>query len=227
MFDQIKGINDSFYFINKNNNFTYNDLISLRHEFKAKHQTLLKFVWWDLWLNKKDIVQSKINHYKGLSKKIHARKTIVKPVDKKIAFQFQIDNHLNSPLLGFRRFGLYNGTNLIAIAVFAKKRKFKDGSYSAELLHYCTLNHHHINGGLSKLIASFVKTYPIDSLMTYVDLDWSDGEKFKKVGFEIIEKQPPRYFKVINQLRVPCDIEESDVFNMGNLKLMLNLNTIK
>jgi hypothetical protein len=211
-------------FIDKTNKQNENDLINLRTQIKEKNQKQLIIIWWDFWLNKPQIIKSKIKHLLGLSTKIHARKTVVKPIDKNKALEFQINNHLLSPLSGYKRFGLFLDNQLIAVAVFAKKRKFRDNSYSAELLRFSTLNNIHINGGLSKLIKAFTLQHPIDSLMTYIDLDWSDGRKFEKIGFKIINQQPPMFFKLNDLERTLSTPQQFDVFNLGSLKLLLMIN---
>lgn len=212
----------AFYYVDQSNLKNHNNLLNLREKVKQNHQKLLVFIWWDLWQYKTDVVKSKIKHIIGQSTKIHARKTTVKPINRNKAIDFQQKNHLSVALPGFKRYGLFLNDDLIALAVFAKKRKFNDGSYSAELLRFSTKNNLHINGGLSKLIKPYLNTYHIDSLMTYVDLDWADGSKFKKIGFKIINNQPPMFFKLENNSRQLSSPQKYDVFNMGSLKLLLN-----
>jgi hypothetical protein len=216
--------NYALCYIDIKNEQNEKDLVNLRTQIKELNQKHLVIIWWDFWLNKPQIIKSKINHLLGLSTKIHARKTVLKPIDKDQALEFQINNHLMTPLPGYKRFGLFLNNQLIAVAVFAKKRKFRDNSYSAELLRFSTLNNIHINGGLSKLIKAFTLQHPIDSLMTYADLDWSDGRKFEKIGFEIIDQQPPMFFKLNNSIRTLSSSQQFDVFNLGSLKLLLIIN---
>jgi len=210
----------AFLCVEKNNDFSPQNLIDFRDRIKQKHHKFLIFIWWDLWQNRKEIIKSKIRHQIGLSEKIHARKTTVRVIEKEIALEFQKHNHLMMPLPGYKHLGLFLDNQLIALAIFAKKRKFRDDSYSAELLRFCTLNHSHINGGLSKLIKAFTLKHPIDSLMTYIDLDWADGSNFEKIGFEIIDEQPPMFFKIVDGQRILSLQKDYDVFNLGSLKLM-------
>ncbi len=212
----------AFYYVDQSNLKNYKELLNLREKVKQNHQKLLVFVWWDLWQYKTDVVKSKISHIVGKSIKIHARKTNIVSINKTEAMAFQQQNHLSVPLPGFKRYGLILNDEIIALAVFAKKRKFNDGSFSAELLRFSTKNNVHINGGLSKLIKPYLNTYNINSLMTYVDLDWSDGSKFEKIGFKIINYQPPMFFKLKNNVRQLSTPEKFDVLNMGSLKLLLD-----
>ena len=216
----LKQLSFAFLCVEKYNTLSPQNLIDFRENIKHKHHKFLIFIWWDLWQNKTEIVKSKIRHLIGLSEKIHARKTTVKVIEKEIAIEFQKHNHLMMPLPGYKHIGLSLDNQLIALAVFAKKRKFRDGSYSAELLRFCTLNHTHINGGLSKLIKSFYLQHSIDSLMTYIDLDWADVSNFKKIGFEKIDEQPPMFFKIVDGQRVLSHQKDCHVFNLGSYKLM-------
>ena len=215
----------SIYFIDKNDEITVEELLALRQKHQTEFNKLLIFIWWDLWELKPKIIKSKLFHLLGKSQKIHARKTSIKYVEKSTAIDFQLNTHLMIPLTAYKRIGLYLDDELIALGVFAKKRKFRDGTYSAELLRFCTKNNYHINGGLSKLIKTFSVQHSIDSLMTYVDLDWSNGSKFERIGFKTVEKQPPLYFKLKNNKRVLSTSSNYDIFNVGSLKLILTLES--
>ena len=184
-----------------------------------EYNKFLVFIWFDLWLNKKEIIISKLTHLCGFSKKIHARKTTVQIVNKEDCELFFIENHLNQPVLGFKRIGLYLNSELIGLASFAKRRKFRDESYSAELLQFATKNGTHINGGLSKLIKHFKIKHSFDSLMTYIDLDWSNGEKFSKIGFNLDSNKKSVYFNKIDT-SVPriVSLKKTDIFNLGSIK---------
>lgn len=185
----------------------------------SEFSKFLVFIWFDLWQNKREIILSKITHLCEKSEKIHARKTKVQTVSKEDCNLFFVKNHLNKPVLGYRRIGLYLNQELIALASFAKRRKFRDDTYSAELLQFATKNGIHINGGLSKLIKHFKENHSIDSLMTYIDLDWSNGGKFLKIGFTIESTKTPVYF-VTNQGTNLRDVSPLNrtIFNLGSLK---------
>lgn len=213
----------SLYLILESDESSYTDFINKRAEEQDNHESYLIFIWFDLWANKPNIILSKLTHLLGLSTKLHARKTKVELVSKSDCEAFFLANHLNQPVIGYKRIGLSIQNELVALASFAKRRKFRDGSYSAELLQFSTINNHHINGGLSKIIKHFTKSHPIDSLMTYIDLDWSTGDKFEKIGFEIESQRHFVYFELEpqnNQRRVTSNTN-APIFNTGSQKALI------
>jgi hypothetical protein len=220
---RFKDYNFSFFLVLENEDNTYINFIKKRELEDSDFSSFLIFIWFDLWYSKQEIILSKITHLFGLSKKLHARKTNVELVNKIDAQNFFTQNHLNQPVIGYKRIGLSINNELVALASFAKRRKFRDDSYSAELLQFATKNNHHINGGLSKVIKHFIKNHPIDSLMTYIDLDWSTGAKFEKIGFEIDTKRNHVNFMIdhTNGQRTVIQDDNSKIFNTGSLKSLI------
>jgi len=214
----------SIFLVKESEKNTYPHFIEKREAEQNAHNSYLIFLWFDLWENKPKVVLSKLTHLFGLSTKLHARKAKVEFVDKAECKLFFTNNHLNQPVIGYKRIGLLIDNKMVALASFAKRRKFRDGTYSAELLQFSTLNNHHINGGLSKIIKHFTKSHPIDSLMTYIDLDWSTGEKFKKIGFEIDSQRDYVNFEleVDNKQRRVTTNSNSHIFNTGSQKALIH-----
>lgn len=209
----------SLFLVDQNENNTVELFLKARIHEQKTNQRFLVFIWYDLWLTKPAVVKSKITHLIGLSQKVHARKTKVVTIDKNDCQIFFNANHLNQPATGYKRIGLTLNDELIAVASFGKRRKFRDNTYSAELLQFTTKNNVHINGGLSKLIQAFKNMHTFDSLMTYIDLDWSDGDKFSKIGFKIHSTKPPVYYKPnTHQKRTELSTEQTKLFGLGSIK---------
>jgi hypothetical protein len=221
---RFKNYDFSFFLIEEAEDNTYEHFIEQREFERSNFDALLIFIWFDLWHSKQEVILSKVTHLLGLSKKLHARKTKVELVNKSDCELFFAKNHLNQPVIGYKRIGLSIDNELVALASFAKRRKFRDGSYSAELLQFATQNNHHINGGLSKVIKHFIKNHPIDSLMTYIDLDWSTGEKFEKIGFEMDTKRESVNFNLNTETKQRRVIQNnsSPIFNTGSLKSLIH-----
>ena len=55
--------------------------------------------------------------------------------------------------------------------------------------------------------------------MTYIDLDWSNGEKFSKIGFNLDSNKKSVYFNKIDT-SVPriVSLKKTDIFNLGSIK---------
>lgn len=192
-------------------NETAETLLKIRAHQLLNSNRFTVFVSKRLWEIKPNVILSKIVHLCQQSIGLHGRKMKIQEVDKDMSMQFIQDNHLFPPLPGYKRLGLFQDQQLVAVGVFSKKRKFRDGSYSAELLQFSTLNFHHINGGLNKLIQEYVRLKSIDSIMTYVDLNWSDGKAFESAGFKIIDTK----YNSTNHSNPLFKIE-----SMGSLKLV-------
>jgi len=213
----------SLFLVLENDTNTVAKFVDFREKEKFDHNKYLIFVWFDIWTLKKEVVISKITHLLGLSSKIHARKTKIVLIDKEKCNSFFLENHLNKPVIGYKRIGLELDGELIALGSFAKRRKFRDDTYSAELLQFATKNGHHVNGGLSKIIKGFTKIHSIQSLMTYVDLDWSEGHKFNNIGFDFISIKEDIYFNIINELRTFSE-HTTSIFSLGAKKYSLKIN---
>lgn len=84
---------------------------------------------------------------------------------------------------------------LIAVAAFSNARKWKkDGREirSYEWTRYASLPQMRVSGGMGKLLKAFIKEVSPDDIMSYADLEWSEGEVYKTLGFtkEHIGKEP-------------------------------------
>ena len=101
------------------------------------------------WKYLKDIWKSVIAHKLGKSLKIHARKCVIKDIDKKVAKEFCIKNHLQgSANCSFAK-GLYFNDELVMVATFGKSRY--SNKIDLELIRMCTKLNLCIVGGASKI----------------------------------------------------------------------------
>ena len=157
-----------------------------------------------MWVKKPQIILSRIKSKLGLARKIHARQTVVARINKAQAMQFQEDYHLQGPLPGKYRYGLFLGGELVSVAVFSGGRRMRtyteeEDLRSFELLHFCHKKDLVVVGGLSKLLRSFVQDFEPGDIMTYVDRDWSDGASFERLVFEIVGENS-RSLKMVKYL---------------------------
>lgn len=190
----------------------------------------LVHLWEDLWITKPDIVKSRIYSLFGLSHRIYARLTKVVKITKPELLTFLRQNHLNEPANGKFKYGLLFENQLVAVAVFSASCPVHRGNEvykSHQLIRFCNKNGVTIVGGLSKLIKHFIKEQSPEDIMTYADLDWSDGKGYLKIGFKRIGELPPQKFS-INEALVRNYKEEKPVLNrmcenQGSAKYLLDL----
>ena len=148
----------------------------------------------DEWLEKKDIVINRIKHllHKD-SNKIYARKCFVKEINNDEKDQFLEKYHLQGKDNSLIKLGLYYKEELVAVMSFGKSRYSKNAYW--ELVRYATISDKTIVGGGSKLLAYFQK-YHHESMITYADLRWSDGNFYQQLGFTFSHNSKPNYFYI-------------------------------
>ena len=84
---------------------------------------------------------------------------------------------------------------LIAVATFSNARRWiKDGKEisSHEWTRYASLPEMRVSGGMGKLLKAFIKDVQPDDIMSYADLEWSEGTVYERLGFkrEHLGKEP-------------------------------------
>lgn len=154
----------------------------------------------DEWLNKQDIVKSKLNNIINKSStKIYARKCEIREIDTKIKNPFLNTNHIQGTCKSKVNLGIYYNNELYGVMTFNKPRlgigKTKTQiPDSYELVRYATS--YNIIGGASKLISYFIKTYKPKNIFSYSDNRWTDWDNnmYLKIGFKFSHITPPNYF---------------------------------
>lgn len=172
---------------------TYRTAIQL---LKANHSFFIT-VFEDQFKLEPQKVLDRLKYQTGESQRIHGRDTKVKKITKPEAVKFLEDNHGNVALKAKYNFGLFNKQdNLVAVACFGQVIEMRNGAKSSELIRFCNVSGHRVVGGLTKLINHFQIQYELDELMTYCDLEWSNGANFEKLGFKHVNTSEPTQFVI-------------------------------
>jgi hypothetical protein len=172
-------------------------------------------LWEDCWIRNREIVESRIRAILGYSNRIPARVTQVRRISKIQAQEFLAKNHLQGPMVGKFRYGLFLPAKyfrltpflqiendvelLVAVATFSPPKIFKkDGTEhrSYELVRFANRLETLVVGGLAKLLTAFVVERHPDDIMTYADLDWSEGKSYTRLGFYEISDTPHHHFRI-------------------------------
>jgi len=205
-------------------------------------------IWEDLWIKKENIIKSRISSLIGISHRIPARLTKAVRIDKETASNFLETNHLQGSVLSKYQFGLYlpkqyfrvlpadyrsDGSEenlLVAVATFSRPRIFPrpgEPFRSYELIRFSNLLDITVVGGMDKLLNAFKKDVNPDDIMTYVDLEWSDGKSYAKLEFEEISEKPPISFMLDTQSNDRFSLRNAmngdhfiRIFNSGSLKFV-------
>lgn len=153
------------------------------------------------WLNKQDIVKSRIKNLLGVHDKVvYARKCSVRFVESKESFGFQETNHLQGGVYGSVNIGLYCDDELVSLMTFSKPRFSK--KYEWELVRFCNKLGYHVPGGASRLLKHFERNYNPKSLVSYADRRWtmnSGSTTYDKLGFKLDSISKPNYWYFKNK----------------------------
>lgn len=141
--------------------------------------------------SKGNIVRSMILNSLGKSKRVWARKTVLKEVSAPEARVFLEDNHIQGAgPVGSIRYGLYDGTELLALMTFGKSRYNKD--FDFELYRFCNRIETSVVGAASKLLKHFRSEHK-GSIISYANRRWSQGRLYEKLGFTKTHETQPNY----------------------------------
>jgi hypothetical protein len=97
------------------------------------------------------------------------------------------------------KLGAFYNNELISVMTFslgsiAKGSKSIKGIY--ELSRFCSNYNYHIPGIASKLLTYFKQNYDWKEIFSYADRRWSNGNLYKKIGFQLWSITKPNYFYI-------------------------------
>lgn len=174
-------------------------------EAKNKNIRLIQ-IFSDEWINKKEIVKTKLKNILKLNNtnKVYARKCKIKEiVDTNIKDTFLEKYHIQGKDKSKIKLGLYYNDNLVSIMTFSNPRialGAKSNKNKWELSRYATSQN--IIGGASKLLKYFINKYNPEYIYSYSDNRWSDWENnmYLTIGFKFVNKSEPGYFYTKNYM---------------------------
>lgn len=191
----------------------------------------------DRWHSDQTGTRNRILAHSGLFRKVFARDCVVRRIDKKTAAPFLNDNHAYGDALCRYRYGLYlsrgEGTVLpVGVGEFSAPRRIKDEDRivrSFEWVRYASASDTRVLGGMGKILKHFIKETSPDDVMSYADLEWSDGRAYKELGFCIDGERRPVIFRIdpLTWHRTPVKEGEGGhdnclyYINQGSLKYRL------
>ena len=127
---------------------------------------------------------------------------------------------------------------LVAVATFSNARKWVKGDktiLSYEWTRYASLPGIRLSGGMGKLLKAFIKEVQPDDIMTYADLEWSEGNVYEKLGFTLEGTKEAVTFEINNkQGRLPIRHnplarahEDIPIENEADKKYLINFGSNK
>ena len=161
-------------------------------------------IWEDNWDIKKDIIKSQIRNWIGKTeRKIFARLCQIKVIkDRKVVSDFLENNHIQGSDRSSLKIGLYYEDELVSLMTFDNfegRKKMEQGGWN--LSRFCNKLNTNVIGGASKILKYFIKNYSPLRIISYANRDWSDGNLYKKIGFNLVNEGKPDYKYIINGVR--------------------------
>ena len=180
----------------------------------------------DRWHRQREMMQARLLAHLEVFVPMFARNCEVRKIDKETAAEFLDRNHSYGDAACKYRYGLYlkrytgkrmeisrqarndsGGTQpqpgtLVAVATFSNARKWQKGEKlirSYEWTRYTSLPGVRINGGMGKMLKAFIKDVQPDDIMSYADLEWSEGAVYEQLGFSLEGQKAPVLFVVDEQ----------------------------
>ena len=168
---------------------------------KSKGIRLIQ-IWEDDWRDKKDIVKSLIsNKLNKATNRIYARKCVIKEVDSRTSSKFLNENHIQGTCKSLVKLGLFYEDELVSIMTFSKNRFGIGNGKNWELTRFCNKRFFSVIGGASKLFNYFKLNYNFTEIISFADLDISDGDLYYKLNFKFVYQVKPTYFYILNLKR--------------------------
>lgn len=186
---EVNGLYWHSYGINDKENKRYH--LDKKEKCLDKGINLLHITDYD-WNNKKNIIKSMLKSKLDLTERIYARKCNIVELDVEQAYIFFDKNHLD----GFSDGSLFHVgleyNNEVVMCMSVGKRFCKWGVI--ELYRMASILDTTIVGGMSKILNYFMKKYRINTIYSECDFSYSDGNAFKRNGFNFKGKSDPDCF---------------------------------
>lgn len=150
------------------------------------------------WEHRKEIVKRSLLAKLKLNKSyISARKCTIKEVNGTESGAFLNEFHIQGNTSSTYKYGLFYNDELVSLMTFSKKRvgigeKTTDAEGKFELVRYASSKH--VVGGASRLLTHFIRNHFTKLIYSYSDNEWSDGNLYSVLGFELLRENKPSYW---------------------------------
>ncbi len=148
-----------------------------------------------------DIVMSRISYMLGMGEcGCGARKIEVKPIAKIMTNDFLKKHHIQGGTpQAHINYGAFVESNLVAVMSFKTSwRLSHEENPPHELTRFATDGKNY-PGIASKLMKAFVRDHNPETIISYADLRWSNGDLYHSMGFKLSRQSRPSYTYVRNE----------------------------
>ena len=143
------------------------------------------------WISRKHICKSMILNKIQKSNRIFARQCLVKEISTEICKLFCEENHISGYSQSKLKYGLYYNGELIQIISLGSPRFDKQNEW--ELIRLCTKIGYNVVGGSSKLFKYIINNHNPNTVISYADRQYSEGNVYTNLGFTFSHYSKPGY----------------------------------
>lgn len=180
---------------------------------------------------------------------VYARNCEARRIDKAMAAEFLSHTHSYGDASCRYRYGLFlkrhtghiaeqvsstgcgiKPGDMIAAATFSNARKWHKGDKvirSYEWTRYASLPGIRVIGGMGKLLDLFIEDVSPDDIMSYADLEWSEGNAYAQLGFIMEGYKEPVCFKVDTETWKRSAISGNDAGKQDRERFFTNFGSAK
>jgi hypothetical protein len=225
------GLEIDIYLPELNLGFEFNGLYWHSELFKDKYYHLDKtnyfkekgiriiHIWEDDWEYKTDIIKSQIKNWLfSTLNRIFARKCQIKEINNtKLVKDFLERNHIQGNISSTLKIGLFYKDELVSLMTFDhfEGRKLMSNN-EWNLSRFCNKINTNVIGSASKLLSYFIKVYNPERIISYADKEWSIGNIYYKLNFNVKSESKPNYKYIIDNKRINKQrFKKSRLIKMG------------
>ena len=168
-------------------------------------------------VEKEDIVLNRLFHKLRLkTNKIYARQCDIREITNRQGIDFLNSYHIQGAGRNLVYLGAFYKDTLVAVMSFSKPSIAK-GSAKVDYELNRFAQSRTVTGIASRLFKVFINKYNPNSIISYSDLRWNNGELYEKLGFEYSHTSEPNYWYIYGQKRISR-------FSLRKSVLVKNLN---
>lgn len=183
----------------------------------------------DMWRGRPEMMMPRLLAQLGRFRSVFARNTVVSRIGKEEAASFLNRCHSYRDAASRYRYGVFTKAGeLVAVASFSSGRTWvKEGRTvrSYEWVRYASLPDVRVVGGMGKVLKAFEEDVHPDDIMSYADMEWTDGAVYERLGFIEDGIRPPVQFVIDPVSWVRTALSRAD--SVSGMFYHLNMGSVK
>lgn len=183
----------------------------------------------DMWRGRPEMMMPRLLAQLGRFRSVFARNTVVSRIGKEEAASFLVRCHSYRDAASRYRYGVFTKAGeLVAVASFSSGRTWvKEGRTvrSYEWVRYASLPDVRVVGGMGKVLKAFEEDVHPDDIMSYADMEWTDGAVYERLGFIEDGIRPPVQFVIDPVSWVRTALSRAD--SVSGMFYHLNMGSVK